>query len=200
MLKEETLVALRPELSQMINNDDQKLSDLYMAAKINAKQQKYSEFLWRAFTLNESLFKVKAESLIGNTSSYWKAGQGYLDSNEAWKNKLNRVDLGLIPYFNENGIGLSNPYRKAYLGIFSFLGNAGESFELYARVADKLEALADKRHGLAHRLGTTSLNELNSALGDKYKLNGLIKDLDQIFNIIGFGIYDTIRDEIRDML
>jgi len=200
LLKDEKVKGLWAEFNKNVNTDQIKLMDLYLSAKINNRQGRHTEFLWKVFTLNESLFKIKAESLIGNTDTYRVTGLGHADINKSWLDKLNRVDSRLVPYLKQHGVGLSNPYRKAFVRIVDFLSPADDSGERLMRVANKLEMLAGRRHGLAHKLGSTSLNELNQILGDSYKVEGLLADLDQIFNITSFGIYDTIRDEIRGLL
>ncbi|MEZ0542922.1 hypothetical protein [Fibrella arboris] len=157
LLKEDKVKNLWAEFSKNLTTDEAKLSDLYLSAKISCKQGRYNEFLWKAFTLNESLFKIKAESLIGSTDSCRVIGLGHSDNNQLWLDKLNQTDSRLVPYLQQHGIGLSNPYRKAYVGIVACLSPATDSLTLLTRVADKLESLASKRHGLAHKLGTTSL-------------------------------------------
>ena len=70
----------------------------------------------------------------------------------------------------------------------------------YQKIGKKLELLSEKRNKLAHGLDAVDRHQIDLILGEEYKIEGLLSDLDKIFNIQGFGIYDLIRKEIEDLL
>ncbi len=180
------------------SGDDEKLRDLYISTKIANHQKKYSDFLWRIFTLNENLLKVKVDKLFNSkTDKYRKNELGQNDINTAWVDKLDRVNPAIKPKMIEKGIWLNNPSRKANYVILQVLE---PEMTIYQKVGDKLELLSEKRNLLAHGLGATDKEEINKILGLNYKIDGLLSDLDQIFNIQGFGIYDKIKEEIEALL
>ena len=68
--------------------EQEKVVDLYLAMKIRfLKQRKYNEFLWRAHTLNEILFKMPIEQLMGPVKKYYNSSLGKSEPNTLWENK-----------------------------------------------------------------------------------------------------------------
>lgn len=195
------------DLHQEIS-EQEKMADLYLAMKIRfLKQRKYNEFLWRAHTLNEVLFKIPVENIIGPLGQYFSSALGKNDVNEPFERKLNETHPDLIAYLKKKKVAYNNPNRWAYKSIYIFLCNNGiindTRMGLRKRVGDRLELLAKKRNSAQHGLGSITLNEIEEILGGQkreYKSDQLFADLDQIFNITNFGIYDTIRDEILNFL
>jgi len=200
LLKDDRLASLHDEFKRDINTEQQKLIDLYLSAKISTHQQSWLEFLHKLYTINENLFRIEAEKLVGRTANYYDRDLGPYDSNQPWIDKLNRTDSQIIPYFTQKGVRLNNPNRWACQALTEITHQNDGLLPLYQRIGEKFEELTKLRNAVAHRLGTTSRLEIDKALGQAYQLNDLFSDLDQIFNIAGFGIYDTIRDEIRGIL
>lgn len=195
------------DLGQKISEQD-KIADLYLAMKIRfLKQRKFNEFIWRAHTLNEVLFKIPVESAIGSLGQYFSSAFGKNDVNEPFERKLNETHPDLIPYLKKKKIALNNPNRWAYKSIYIFLCNNiifnDPKMGLRKRVGDKLELIAKKRNEAQHGLGSITSGEIEEALGGQkgdYSSGQLFADLDQIFSITNFGIFDTIHDEIKNLL
>jgi hypothetical protein len=178
--------------------DFEKLIDLYISSKIALKQNKLNDFLWRIFTLNENFIKVKVDSLLGvNTNDYRNGTLGQIDKNDRWIDLLNSKNAEIVSRFEKKGIWLNNPSRMANLEILKVLDFGSEQA---ISISEKLELLVEKRNQIAHRLGAVDKNEVNQILGNNYKIDGLLSDLNQIFNIQGFGIYDKIKEEIEALL
>lgn len=204
------------QLEANIQDDFEKLKDIYLAAKINYQQQRYTEFLWRTYTLNESLFKIEIKKLVGNdVDNFTKITTENKAKLTSWENALNRIDLSLISEITtskmQNGysVDTKNPNRVAFKILFNALVKLNclnfseDAVVLYNRIGDKLEALSSERNGIAHKLGSTSIAQINAILNAKeqgYTSKNLLSDLDQIFNIQGFGIYDKIKEEIEALL
>ncbi len=204
------------QLEANIQGDFEKLKDIYLAAKINYHQQRYTEFLWRTYTLNESLFKVEIKKIVGNeVDNFTKITTENKDKLTSWEKALNRIDLSLISEIARNkmpngySVDTKNPNRVAFKILFNALVKLNclnfseDSVMLYNRIGDKLEALSSERNGIAHKLGSTSIAQINAILNAKeqgYTSKNLLSDLDQIFSIQGFGIYDTIKKEIENLL
>ena len=186
----------------------EKLKDLYLAMKIRfLKQKKFNEFLWRAHTLNENLFKVPVELTMGPLRNFYNKELRKGDCNEPWEKKLNETHPQLVAYLKKKKIDTSNPNRWAYKSIYIFLCTNGviddPSMAIRKRVGDKLELLAKKRNDNQHNLDSIREEEIEDILGTEkhdYSSKMLFDNLNSIFNITGFGIYDTIRNEIRKLL
>ncbi|MEA5461609.1 hypothetical protein VB796_21255 [Arcicella sp. LKC2W] len=195
----------RSEISNQLKNilqiptsKNEKLKDLYLSAKISCHQKKYGDFLWRIFTLNENLFRIKVEKFLDTrTEKYRNVALGQSDLNQAWIDKLNRVNPTIVEKLKEKGIWLNNPSRKAFYVILQVLDPTSSD---YQKIGDKLELLSEKRNKLAHGLEAVDRYQINLILGIEYKIEGLLSDLDKIFDVQGFGIYDVIRKEIEDLL
>lgn len=203
-------------LEANIQDDFEKLKDIYLAAKINYHQQKYTEFLWRTYTLNEGLFKIQIKKLVGNeVDKFTKITVENRENETSWEKTLNRVDSSLISEIAKNKmpnghtVDKKNPNRAAFKILFNALVKLGHlnfpetDVLLYNRIGDKLEALSSERNGIAHKLGATSIAQINSILNSTeqgYTSKNLLSDLDQIFNVQGLGIYDEIKAEIERLL
>ncbi|WP_019990112.1 hypothetical protein [Rudanella lutea] len=189
-------------------SEKEKVADLYLAMKIRfLKQRKYNEFLWRAHTLNEVLFKIPVENIVGSLGQYFSSAFGKNDINEPFEQKLKQIHPDLIAYLKKKNVAVNNPNRWAYKSTYIFLCNNGifvdPQMGLRKRVGDKLELFAKKRNDAQHGLGSITSDEIDEILGGQkqdYRSGQLFADLDQIFNISGFGIYDTIATEIRNLL
>lgn len=188
--------------------ETEKLKDLYLAMKIRfLKQRKYNEFLWRAHTLNENLFKVPVEAVLGPLREFYNGDLGKKDINFQWEEKLNDTHPQLLTYLKKKKISVTNPNRWAYKSIYIFMCNNGlltdELMDIRKRVGDKLELLAKKRNDNQHNLDSIRLDEIKNILGGAkadYSEQDLFDHLNIIFNITGFGIYDTIGDEIKNLI
>ncbi|GAB2596454.1 hypothetical protein [Spirosoma areae] len=200
LLKDERIERFWPNLNALINTDQNKLEDLYLSVKISIHQHSYLETLHKLYTLNENLFRIKTEERVGRTGGYFDGAYGNTAVNQPWVDKLNSVDSRFVPYMTQKGVKLNNPSRWAYQTITEVILEEQSELPTYQRLIPKLELLVKLRNEVAHRLGGTSLNEINQKLGEDYSLQLLQNDLDLIFDISGFGIYDTIRDEIKSLL
>lgn len=206
--------------SQLSINDtsEYRLKDLYIATKIHYHQKKYSDFLWRLFTLGENLFKVQIEAVVGSVDHYRLTYKQLKDANGinvAWEQCLNKLDATLLSElkqtknYKKQSIHVDNPNRWAFQALYKmlvdrhYIDHTQEEVNRYTTVGNAVEELASSRNDIAHKLGSVSLAEINRTLIDfklGYSSQSLLADLDQIFNITNFGIYDTIRDEIRELL
>ena len=194
--------------------DENKLKDLYLSAKINYHQQKYTEFLWKVYTLNETLYKVEVKKVLGKLVD--SKGRG---SSSSWsvsldeKNPKFRRIISNHSMPNGDPIDSSRPNRQAFKILMTEFVKAGliemseHKLEIYEKLKDKLEALASGRNNIAHKLGSTSLAQIEAALRPKnkseieYKTQDLLADLDALFELsTPFGIYDQIKADIEAIL
>ncbi|GAA4410241.1 hypothetical protein GCM10023187_34600 [Nibrella viscosa] len=195
------------ELVETIS-EAEKIVDLYLAMKIRfQKQRKYNEFLWRAHTLNEVLFKTTVEQIMGPVHAYFNSAYGKNDQNPGWEAKLTETHPDLPAYLRKKKVSINNPNRWAYKSIYIFLCNNGlltdPQMAVRKRIGDKLELLAGKRNAAQHGLGSITHGEVNAILGGNkqdYTADDLFSQLDQIFAVNGFGLYDTIKSEIEALI
>ena len=182
-------------------DNNEKLKDLYLSAKIYYRQGKLKDFLWRIFTVFENYTKVPIEKQFGDTD--WLRKKEF-----EWKEYLKKIDANLIEYLQNTEIIIGNykqkldfsyPNRHTFWHIYFYL-NISKNEALERKLYQKTERLSDERNKIAHSLDTITEKELNEALGKDYNCSMLLSDLDQIFNIQGFGIYDTIKKEIENLL
>lgn len=181
-------------------SDQTKLKDLYLSAKISLKHREFNEFLWKVYTLNENLFTVKIEEKLGKTSKYFNPNYNNNDENIEWIDMLNRNSNELVQALRNQKIRLNNPNRKAFFALLPILFPNDLNISIYQRLAENLEIISKKRNELAHRLGSTDKNQINQLFGKSYSINELIADLDQIFEVKGYGLYDQIKKEIESLL
>lgn len=195
-----------------------KCRDLYLSAKILYKQKDYGNYLFRMYTLLENMYRVKFDQVLGSTDGFFDAK--YEDpriENTAWLALLCDYvapelvnGLNLAGYLASINIGkkslkVNNPSRLLYKHGYDFLISSGALNDTpgFVSLLDKadriLSQLSNFRNKATHNLAPVSIEQLNNAIG-KGKLDELNTVLDQIFNITGFGIYDTIRDEIKSLL
>jgi len=182
-------------------DNNEKLKDLYISAKIYYKQGKLKDFLWRIFTIFENYTKVLIEKKFGDTD--WLRKKEF-----EWKDYLNKIDANLIDHLQnieitvgryKQKLDFSYPNRHTFWHIYFYL-NFSENETLERNIYLKTEKLSDERNKIAHTLDAVTERDLNEALGKDYSCLMLISDLDKIFNVQGFGIYDVIRKEIEDLL
>lgn len=182
-------------------DNHEKLKDLYLSAKIYYKQGKLKDFLWRIFTVFENYTKVPIEKRFGDTD--WLRKKEF-----EWKEYLKKIDINLIEHLQNTEITIGNfkqkldfsyPNRHTFWHIYFYL-NMSKNEAMERKLYQKTERLSDERNKIAHSLDTITEKELNEALGKEYNCSMLISDLDQIFNIQGFGIYDKIKEEIEALL
>lgn len=182
-------------------DNNEKLKDLYLSAKIYYRQGKLKDFLWRIFTVFENYTKVPIEKQFGDTD--WLRKKEF-----EWKEYLKKIDANLIEHLQNTEITIGNykqkldfsyPNRHTFWHIYFYL-NISKNETLERKLYQKTERLSDERNKIAHSLDTITEKELNEALGKDYDCSMLLSDLDQIFNIQGFGIYDTIKKEIEALL
>jgi len=195
-----------------------RLNDLYIATKIQFRQRQYSDFLWRLFTIGENIFKIQVDSVVGPTEKYRLSNRQLKNKNginEGWHNCLNAIDDNLIKQLsttrNYKGylIETDNPNRWSYQALYFILVNLNkiehnqDIVSIYETVGNAIEELASSRNDIAHKLGSISIAEINQTLSDyskEYSAKSLMANLDQLFNITGFGIFDTIQAEIKKLL
>lgn len=195
------------KVSINVENED-KIKDLYIAAKIALlKQNNPVEFMWRLFTINELMFKTELEKILPNTRNYYDSNLGKSDSNIKWENALNTIDNNIIPYLRKKKVATNNPNRWAFRVICHYLHKnrliVGSHIEKRIFVSNLIESLSEIRNSSQHDLGSASIDTINEILNKKqlnYSIYNLIGDLDQIFDIQNFGIYDKIKAEIENWL
>jgi hypothetical protein len=192
--------------------------DLYISAKILYHQKDYGNYLFRMYTLLENMYRVKFDQIVGNSDGLFDAKyENPQVENTVWLNllrnysPLNPVDgYDLFNYLSSRKIGrnnlkINNPNRHLYKHGYDFLIRSGALTDSpeYVRLLEKadsiLSQLSNFRNKATHNLAPVSIEQLNNAIG-KGKLDELNDVLDQIFSITGFGIYDTIHEEIKALL
>lgn len=197
-----------------IDDDESKIKDTYLAAKINFHQGKYTEFLWKIYTLNESLYKIEIKKIVGNAvDTFYKLSDTRYKSSTPWEDLINSLDRSFLSEIanskmpNGYSVDTKNPNRASFKILLRlFVENKFlvlPKIELYEKVSDKLEALSSERNGITHRLGSTSISQINAILNAKeqgYSCKVLLEDLDEIFDIKGFDIYDNIKLDILNLL
>lgn len=134
------------ELSGQFTEED-KCKDLYLASKIVLqKQNNPLEFLWRLFTINENLFKIEIEKIIGNSRAFYVSGLGKNDKNIKWEKVLNDLDEDLIQYLVKKRVIMTNPNRWAFKSMYIYLTRKGIIPQILVEkrkcVGDKIELLA----------------------------------------------------------
>lgn len=200
-------LSLRHKETGQSYSDDEMLKDLYIAAKIAIlKHKNPNEFLWRLFTINENLFKLEIERLIGNSREYYVASLGKNDFNKKWNERLLKLDSGLVAYLQKKRIALNNPNRWAFKYMYSYLTERNiipkERVELRMRAGNKIELLAHERNNMYHNLGAISISQIDEIFKSKnYSIKTLFEDLDQVFKLDSpFGRYDAVKAEIARLL
>lgn len=177
-----------------------KLTDLFLSAKIAYRQKKINEMLWKLFTLNENLLKVKVDILLGTSMDKFYVGSQSKDvENQPMVDFLNEKNPKFVETLNEKNIWLNNPSRFIYLALLGVLIQEGQSeLSSFVNIAESLEKLAQQRNTLAHKLGSTDINAINAKLG--INIDVLFSKLDSILEIEDFGIYDSIKSAITNQL
>lgn len=177
-----------------------KLKDLFLSAKIAHRQKKINEMLWKLFTLNENLLKVKVDTLMNiSMDDFFKGGQLNNAINQPMVDFLNSKNPQIVNELKARNIWLNNPSRYIYLVIVeNFVKNGEKDLLNFINVAKDLEKLADQRNSLAHKLGSTNTNAISHKLGTS--IENLFEKLSTILNIKGFGIYDDISLAISKQL
>jgi hypothetical protein len=145
-------------------------------------------------------FTVKIEEKLGKISKYFNPYYNNNDENIEWIDMLNRTSNQLVQALKDQNIRLNNPSRKASFALLPILFPNDLNFLIYQRLAENLEILSKKRNELAHRLGSTDKNQINQLFGKSYSIDELIADLDQIFEVKGYDIYDQIKNEIEKLI
>lgn len=192
----------------------EKLTDIYLAAKINYKQQKYTEFLWRIYTLNENLLRLEVEKVLGvEKEGYMVQPDG---SKLNFETALARVAPDLPAFVKSHrtpggkNIDIDKPGRFAYRCLLPelvrrhLLEMEEEKLLLYDKMANRLERLSFLRNEVAHNLGAATLQQINNTLAKSepgYNSSKLMDDLHALFGLSSpFGIYDAIKGEIEGKL
>lgn len=177
-----------------------KLTDLFLSAKIAYRQKRINEMLWKLFTLNENLLKVKVDILLGTSMDKFYVGSQSKDVvNQPMVDFLNEKNPKFVETLNEKKVWLNNPSRFIYLTLLQVLIKEGQrELSDFVTIADSLEKLAQQRHTLAHKLGSTDTNAINAKLG--FSIENLFSKLDSVLEIEGLGIYDTIKEAILQQL
>jgi hypothetical protein len=202
------LISLPTEKNKIVVNNKLKLQDLYYSIKIKLKQEKYSEFLWRLFTLAENLYKIDLEDHwnVSIDDYYDKKIKALSEENQKWISFLNSKDRAIVKILQKNKLSLSNPIRKSLQKIHEYLlsknsfKHTDEQKSAFREVYRILENFTNSRNKIAHELSAIQKEKINSCLSKNMTLDCFISKIDTILNIKGFGIYDDIRKEIKKML
>lgn len=196
-------ISLKFNGNKIYADENVKLKDLYLSAKIKFYQRKYSDFLWRIFTLAENIYKIELEKYFDTKLMKFYSSKLQLnDVNLKWINFLNNQDNGIVEYLNKKGIFKSNPSRKALQKIHEYLIYKkklvydDQKQKAWKNVYIALEKLADTRNKIAHELSALDFKQKNNILPKNYTIEMLISDFDTIIGVSGFDIYDLIKDEI----
>ncbi|GAB4017538.1 hypothetical protein [Spirosoma koreense] len=195
-----------------------KCRDLYLSAKILYHQKDYGNYLLRMYTLLENLYRVKFDQILGDTAHFFDSVyENPNNRNSKWisllsgytdtKDSEGRDLLGYLQTCKVSGhsLKINNPNRYLYKHGYEFLIASGalddsDEYRALLQKADQiLSQLSNFRNKATHNLASVSIEQLSKTVG-KGKLDELNVTLDQIFNITGFGIYDRIRNEIRNLL
>ena len=172
---------------------------LFLNALIEYKQEQYNEVLLRLRTLGEVL-------LGPNVADY--LNEQDLASRKKFDKAVLRVD-GLSNFLESNLNGIRPSYgwfadAKTLRTIYNYryLNQPDNKPIELTHVSDSIEAIRELRNKLIHSAQPVSHQDLE----DNFKMAGtsidrLFEELHTFFEIApGFGIFDTIRDEIRALL
>jgi hypothetical protein len=186
------------------NNDEIKLKDLYVSAKIALFQKKYVDFLIKIYTLNENIFRISSEKSIGPIHYLYDSNIRNGD-HPSVSEYLEKKDPNLVPFIKsiKNAKGYSTwvaPNRQAYFAITLFYVKDQVEKERYERVFSHLQILSDQRNDISHSLGTTDKSEIQTALGKTYSIEKLLEDIGLILNVSDFGDFDLIKKEIEALI
>lgn len=188
----------------------EKLIDIYLAAKINYKQQKYTEFLWRIYTLNENLSRIEVEKVLGEEKEGFMIlpGGRKLTFEAALAHVASDLPKFVTSSRTPNGrkIDIDKPNRFAYWCLLPELVKRQlfamdqNRLRLYKKIGERLERLSFLRNEVAHNLGAATLQQINNTLAKTeagYNSCRLMEDLHELFGMqTPYGIYDDIKTEI----
>jgi len=196
--------------------------DLYLSAKIQFWQGAYGSYLMKLFTLQENLYKVRCEKVVGETTRLHKSKYDRgKEQNEEWhnflKNCLSGVEVGGKSLYktlqsakfpgSNDPLMINNPNRALFQEMYRFLAScqaiddSSEIQNLLEKIDKILVFLSAKRNQVAHRLSPINYDILVKTVGSKKTLKRLNSNLDQIFNLNSpFGIYDSIKADIQKLL
>ncbi|MBS1744809.1 MAG: hypothetical protein JST21_01425 [Bacteroidetes bacterium] len=179
------------------------IRDLYLAAKIQFKNARYNEFIWRMFTIYENFLREPIDTIL-QTDSLHTAFNSQLnryDTNKKWDQLLEKLDLTLKKLLCDNKIFTSNPNRASYSFIFYYLVNKNiisspVQNEDLKSLEMELNELSGRRNGVMHKMGSVNKNDLGSYFSSPDAKGFQL--LDQWFGIQGMGDFDLYREQILD--
>lgn len=184
-----------------INNQSEDLTKqelIFLSALIALKLEDYNEATWRLRTLGEIL-------LAPNVKLYLNLND-LSDANTFTNTILSNRSLG--EYFEQkvsktNGKWHANAFALQKIFDYQFPKNKPEPLNKTVRL---LESINYVRNDLVHSAKSVTRNDIETALSkNNQTIYSVEENLLTYFksvniNINGFGIYDTIRDEIHKLL
>ncbi len=176
------------------------LFDLYMSAKIAHKQKRYSELLWKLFSVNENILKLRVNELMGcEMDEVYYQGHRVSFENNKLIEIIRNYNPATLEYLESKGFRFENPNRRLYEEILKFEIQLGKSeYQPLIKVAQRLENIVSKRNKLAHSLKSINLQNIENALG--ISILKLFEEIDQVLDVDGFDIYEEFRKEIYSKL
>lgn len=198
-----------------INNEENKIKNLYIAAKINYYRKEYSAYLWKLFTLSENFFKIYVAKYFDvNLDLLYDKKCKPGEENAPWVNILKSEEglyekLTIKSKSNDKSVDLNNPNRLVFKKILSFLNTkdklpmSKEEYDLQSVVFNRMDKLSDLRNDIAHYLRPLKEDDLLIDLGKGYFIPDLNNDIDKIFklkDIKDFGIYSNIKDYLLEFV
>jgi hypothetical protein len=192
--------------------EKQKITDLYLSAKIDFYRQDYPEFIWKMFTVSENLHRVFIEDALQE-----KIHSKYYDRSSTGKyNEEFRSFIAKFPKLQDSlyakGIKIDNPNRRFYNCFLNYLFSR-KMFPFSDKITNNLnrafnliEPYVESRHRIAHNMGSISVLEIipekqkEIITDDKgaiqYIENSLFKSMDTALEIKNLGIYQEIKEKI----
>jgi hypothetical protein len=182
-----------------------KLRDLYIAMKIKYHQGNYNDFIWRTFTLLENLHKCEIDEHYRKDSKYtFNAVLKPEDTNEKFREFLEKIQEGLHDELKNNGIYVHNPTRRAYKFVYERLVEKNEIIpKIDPGILQKIESVIDewakRRNGVAHKLGTIRQSEIDAEISKYFSSpDEFFKQIDRFMDVTGLGEYDMVRKIILE--
>ena len=195
---------LNQHLDRLRKNNQAKLEVLYLGAKMKYMQQAYADFLIRIFAMSEQMLLAEMERLTGIQDPY--------KHQDEWVKAIaDRPSLKAFldaQTYNKKPLYYSSPGFFVNLVILDWEEQETAYRSPVKDLSSRLICLRGFRNAIAHSFDGVNAEDLENALAkvkgvsptDTSAMNQLFEDLDRLFELKGFGIYDRINQHIRAVL
>ncbi len=172
---------------------------LFLNALVEYKQEQYNEVVLRLRTLGEVLLGPNIAEYIAEQDI---ASRKKFDKAVLLINGLSK-HLEIILNMKRPEYGwLADAKTLRAIYDYRYLSNVEEKPVTLTNLSDCIDSLRDLRNKLIHSAQPVTRQDLeNSLKSANTSIDQLLEDIRAYFqNITGFGIYDTIREEIKALL